>query len=275
MKTSSLVDEFLQECVVRGLSHHTIEQYKWALKRLQGVSDVLPATRQEILPAMADPSLSRESRRDLLKCLRRFCGWAHKSYGLPNAAKHIDSVPRQSTLPRILTNEEIGRLLDATKCPRDRALIVLVLDTGLRLAEVANLRPGHIKDRTLSVNGKVGQRQVPISPEIRDRLIELTNEGHIWTGRRGPLTREGVLQVYRRLFRRAGIDGPKAGPHTLRHTFGTAYIRAGGGVRQLQSILGHQRIETTMIYVHLAGQDVEADHALHSPARVMGLLATC
>ena len=55
----------------------------------------------------------------------------------------------------------------------------------------------------------------------------------------------------------------------------TAYIRAGGGDRQLQSILGHQRIETTMIYVHLADQDVESDHALHSPARVMGLLVNC
>ena len=58
----------------------------------------------------------------------------------------------------------------------------------------------------------------------------------------------------------------------MRHTFATGYICAAGVVRQLQVILGHQRIDTTMIYVHLAGQDVEADHALHSPARVMGLL---
>ena len=82
-----------------------------------------------------------------------------------------------------------------------------------------------------------------------------------------------MKRVYNRLFRRAGITGSKLGPHTLRHTFGTSYIRSGGGVRQLQYILGHERIETTMIYVHLAGQDVQADHAKHSPARVMGLLS--
>ena len=51
----------------------------------------------------------------------------------------------------------------------------------------------------------------------------------------------------------SGLDlTSTAGPHALRHTFATNYIRAGGGVRQLQVILGHQRIETTMVYVHLA-----------------------
>ena len=100
-------------------------------------------------------------------------------------------------------------------------------------------------------------------------------EGHIWSGKQGPLGRDGVARVYRRLFLKAELTRPKAGPHALRHTFGTNYIRAVGGVRQLQAILGHQRIDTTMIYVHLAGQHVEADHALHSKARVMGLLGRC
>ena len=64
----------------------------------------------------------------------------------------------------------------------------------------------------------------------------------------------------------------KAGPHCLRHTFATWYLRAGGGVRQLQDILGHTKIETTMIYVQLAGRDVQADHSRYSPARTMGWL---
>ena len=87
--------------------------------------------------------------------------------------------------------------------------------------------------------------------------------------------RDGVARVYRRLFLKAELTRHNAGPHALRHAFGTNYIRAVGGVRQLQAILGHQRIDTTMIYVHLAGQHVEADHALHSKARVMGLLGRC
>ena len=83
-----------------------------------------------------------------------------------------------------------------------------------------------------------------------------------WIGKQGkPLTHYGVKEVFLRLFEKAGIGGKKAGPYAIRHTFATWYLRNGGGVRQLQEILGHQSIETTMIYVHLAGLDIQADHA--------------
>ena len=78
---------------------------------------------------------------------------------------------------------------------------------------------------------------MPASPEVRDDLVALVKRDCIWLGKQGPLTREGVLQIYRRLFRKAGISGPKAGPHALRNTFGINYIRAGGEVHQLYAIL--------------------------------------
>ena len=90
-------------------------------------------------------------------------------------------------------------------------------------------------------------------------------------GQRGPLTKVGVREAYKRIFARAGVTR-KMGSHTLRHTFATLYLRSGGGVRHLQEILGHSRIETTMIYVHLAGRDIQADHAQYSPVSTLGLL---
>ena len=272
MQIDPLIDEFLQERVVRGLAVQTVDQYRWALTRLRKVASEMPETRREILPAMADPALSNESRRDLLKCLRRFSGWAERHYNIPNAAALIEPAPKRRNLPRVFTQAEIAQVLGAARSPRDRALILLVLDTGLRLGEVANLRSQDIKEGWLVVNGKTGVRQVPVSDEVRSMLLELCDGEHVWTGQRGPIERNGVNLAYRRTFKRSGLTGPKLGPHTLRHTFGTAYIRAGGGVRQLQYILGHSRIDTTMIYGHLAGLDVQADHAVHSPARVMGLL---
>ena len=94
----------------------------------------------------------------------------------------------------------------------------------------------------------------------------------MWTGLKGPLTFHGVKLAYRRLFDRAGIRGPKKGAHTLRHTFATMWLRYGGGLRQLQTIMGHKHIETTMIYVHLAGHDVLVEHARYSPVRTLGLV---
>jgi integrase/recombinase XerD len=71
------------------------------------------------------------------------------------------------------------------------------------------------------------------------------------------------------MFADAGITGRKTGPHTLRHTFGTMYVRSGGNLTALQKIMGHTDIKTTMIYVTLATSDVAADHARHSPVHTL------
>ncbi len=91
-----------------------------------------------------------------------------------------------------------------------------------------------------------------------------------WLGPAGArLTRSGVQQAFRRVLKRAGLTGPKLGPHCLRHTFGTEYVRSGGNPRMLQDILGHKNLETTMVYVQLAGEAVAQDHALHSPFKLL------
>ena len=77
----------------------------------------------------------------------------------------------------------------------------------------------------------------------------------------------GIQGTYKRILKGAGLTGQKLGPHLLRHTFATEYCRAGGNLRVLQEIMGHESIDTTMIYVHLAGRQVAEDHAVHSPVR--------
>ena len=273
MQTVPLVDEYLDHCRLRGLSEKTVSQYQWALNRLSLNCPELPRDGFDLVPLIGDGSLAAESRRDLLKCLKAFFSWAELRHRWPNPCKGLTSPRRRTQTRRVLTREEIARLFAAALSNRDRALVLVILDCGLRLGEVANLRQHHVRDGWVVVSGKTGQRQVPVSSELATLLGTLGADEHLWIGRQGPLTREGIMLIYRRLFARAGIIGPKTGPHTLRHTFGTFYIREGGGIRQLQQIMGHSRIETTMIYVHLAGNDVAADHAIHSPAMRLGLVA--
>lgn len=150
------------------------------------------------------------------------------------------------------------------------SVILYLLSMGLiRLGEVVSLTQQSLGLGNLRADGKTGQRQVPLSNHINRLLRSLGDGEFVWTGKNGRLTRSGVQQAYRRLFARAGIKGRKVGPHTLRHTFGTMYCREGGNIRVLQEILGHSDLETTMIYVHLAGLDVAGDHASHSPVRVL------
>ena len=273
MDTVTLANQYLQECQYRGLAPATIGQYQWALNRLKAKNLQLPSRGAQLLPALMGDHLAPESRHDLVKCWRTFFGWCSRRYDFPNPMGQLDRLPKRRQVRRVLSASELSLVLEAARCPRDEALVLVVLDSGLRVGEVAALRRGALGDGWAVVQGKVGSRRVPVSNEMKFKLLQLGEGEHIWIGQRGPLTTYGIKQVYRRLFLRAGIGGPKLGAHTLRHTFATMYLRTGGGTRQLQDILGHNKIETTMIYVHLAGNDVAADHALHSPALTMGLLA--
>ena len=146
-------------------------------------------------------------------------------------------------------------------------MIAMLLDTGTRIGELAALRWENIRSNAIQVDGKTGARIVPISSRVRQLLVGLGDDVHIWTGRLGPMTRSGVEQTVRKALRIAGFHPPKAGPHMLRHTFGRHYIMAGGDVVSLQRILGHADISTTMLYIHLSADDLEEQHRRFSPMR--------
>ena len=129
----------------------------------------------------------------------------------------------------------------------------------------------------MQVNGKTGERQVPVSPEVLDLIWGQVAGDDVWPSvKGGRLTRGGIQLILSSLIRNAGIQrtrpGQRIGPHCLRHTFATWHIRRGGKVAVLKEILGHDKIETTMLCVTLAGVDVSADHALYSPVGQLGLI---
>lgn len=160
---------------------------------------------------------------------------------------------------------------------RDRAMIALAYDTGLRAGELVGIR---LEDLDLAagtcvVRGKTGEGMVPLSMECRAELVAYlrerprmfpwADEGLLFPGRRGrPLQPNGVRLMLRRVTRRAGIS-KRVYPHLLRHSFGTQYLRGGGDVSRLQRILRHKTDAATRLYLHLVDDDVRAQHAVASP----------
>ena len=291
--TVELADEFLDDCRWRGLAVATLNAYRWALDRMIAEFSELPITPRDLAPCLDDPSLAQESRRQLLKVLRLFYSWTAQEYGTPNPSALLGRIPKRRTLPRVLTGEEVHRLVDVAGKPdvgfkhltggnvlknhRDKALVLTALDTGLRLGEIAGLQVADLQDGWLLVNGKTGERQVPVSPAVLDMIWNQVSGDDVWSSMKGGrLTRRGVQLTLSRLISDAGIQrtrpGQRIGPHALRHTFATWYIRRGGKVAVLKDILGHDKIETTMLYVTLAGVDVAADHAKYSPVGQLGLI---
>jgi len=160
---------------------------------------------------------------------------------------------------------------------RDRMLILLLLDTGIRASELCispRRRAGglHVGDvdlenHRLRVFGKGSkERYVPISPRtgkavwryLLDRPDALPDE-FLVIGREGiPLTTSGLYQLIKRIGERAGV--PDAHPHRFRHTFAVNFLRNGGNIYALQNILGHSTLEMVRRYVELAEADVANAH---------------
>lgn len=285
MDTADAAEEFLDHCRYRGLADSTLTSYRWGLGRLAAACPELPVAARDVMRLLGDRTPSRksgralahESRRDLARILGTFFRWASREYKFPNPMSELDPLRRRRQLPRVLQEAEIRALLEACESRRDRAMVMLALDTGIRLGELAGLRwsdvgPDYIRVGREPGYGKTGERQVPITPRVKRALLGLGDGDRLWLGPKGPLTKSGVRQVFERLFFKASIARAKNGAHALRHTFGTWYIRGGGNVKMLQDILGHTSLSTTMLYVTLAGRDVAADHRLHSPVVTLDLL---
>ena len=266
------LEAFLAPRRALGHSQAAMDKYRWAVERVSLVASCLPITTDELVSALTASDYKLESTKGLVQCWRTFFSFVEHRYGFRSPVKELPDLSRKRTLPRVLSPREITQLVDACESERDLLLVLVALDTGLRLAEIAGMRPGSIDDCWLTVNGKFGDRTVVISPEIVDRLELIGDAEHYWLGQRGPLSRHGVQEVYRRLFEKAGIAGWKNGPHALRHSFAVQWIRAGGGVPQLQLMMGHKSIETTMVYVNLANRDMLDSHRVYSPARRLGYI---
>jgi site-specific recombinase XerD len=135
---------------------------------------------------------------------------------------------------------------------------------GLRISEVAALKPEHIDSKQMLIKvekGKGGhQRYTTLSLKL---LKELRHYYKIcrphpylfpssYKHRQGqPLTNQALQGIYYKACKKAGIKNG-AGPHTLRHSFATHLLEAGYDIRRIQVLLGHRRLTTTMIYLHVS-----------------------
>jgi len=189
---------------------------------------------------------------------------------------------RRKKLPVVLEPEEAQSLLSIPNKRyitgiRNKAILALMLNLGLRVSEAVNLKPGdlNLTNRKLRVvNGKGGVDRDLIIPEYTAEIlkewkkakpknsryffttIKDKSEGKFASSKGSQLSVRYIQFMVKRYAKKAGID-KNVTPHTLRHTFATDFIRQGQNVMKLKKILGHSDISTTQIYVTLANKDIE------------------
>jgi integrase/recombinase XerD len=187
-------------------------------------------------------------------------------------------------LPSILSVDEINAMIESIDLTvpegqRNRAIIEVLYSCGLRVSELVGLRISqlYLDDEYICVEGKGGkQRLVPISAQaIREieqymlvrakQKIKPGEEDYLFLNRRGShMTRVMVFYIVRNLCDLCGIK-KRVSPHTLRHSFATHLLENGANLRAIQSMLGHESITTTEIYVHLDRHFLRHEIIAHHP----------
>ena len=201
--------------------------------------------------------------------VRRFA--AVRAYALWRGSTATDAIRlRHPSAPvkQPFDLRDLQALLAACQKPHERALVLLLADTGLRLGELVRLRRDDLdfEQGLVYVLGKGGKRRVVGVSERTVAALRLCLDGRAypWPSQRthGPLTADGIRRVLQQLGRRAGVE--HVHPHRFRTTFACRFLEEGGALESLQVLMGHQRIEQTLHY----GKWVQGRRALAQQRRL-------
>ena len=267
MRTDKAVSDFQGSCRAAGLSPRTISWYSGILSRFQDRFDTLPERPEPIEEFLAELSYTQETRHGYFRTLRALYNFTAQRNRIRNPIRLVRVKQPKPKAIRTLELSEVVFLITGARDRRDQALLTLLLDTGIRVGEVANLCHWDLGSFSIWVRGKTGGREVPISEQTGRLLANLGDGEHVFIGSQGPLTRSGLYRIVRLAMARVGIRGHKRGPHVLRHTFARQWILAGGDIFSLQKILGHTSLTMVRRYVELWAGDVRAQHRKYSPLR--------
>ena len=173
---------------------------------------------------------------------------------------------RHFRLPKVLSQQQVARLIESATTPFYRVILMTLYATGLRRAELAQLKVSDIDSERMMMHVKGGKgrkdREVMLSPKLLDELRLYWRSlrrkpktwlfpGNRWHTAEHPIDTKVVWHACREAAVRAGL-GTDVHPHTLRHCFATHLLEAGTDLRTIQLLLGHRDLEETTIYLHLS-----------------------
>jgi integrase/recombinase XerD len=290
-----LLDRAAARCTPKTLTHYryTVGSFiNWLLG--EGVRDIQSITPHHIRAYLVN--LQRHGLKDTTqhahaRGIKAWLNWLVSEDDLELSPMRKVTMPKlEKRVPAPFTVEDVQELLAAcdrktAKGSRDYALVLMLLDTGLRASELLSLRVGDVDMRSgvIVVMGK-GQKQRTVRAGNRARsgiMRMIAARGEISPGdplwiaydlerhETGKLSFYGLESVLKRLGRKAGVQ--PCGPHRFRRTFALWCLRDGMDLHSLRMLMGHSSLAVLQRYLALATEDVERAHAAHSPAdRLLG-----
>jgi len=266
---------FLEE--EKNLSSHTVKSYtsdvkdflKFLLSQKEDLKEVGYPTVREYLGSLQKKERRKSTLARRVASLRSFFHFLYLKGHLGSFPLSGMRGPKQGRkIPTYLEEEEVQRLLSAAKGEdfirlRDRTILELLYATGMRAAELVNLKVEDLDfgSETVKVRGKgskeriipmgsyavkalttyLPMRKEKVKPEVKALFINRFG---------GRLSDRSLRKKMNQYLRLANIQ-KAAGPHILRHSFATHLLNRGADIRSIQELLGHERLSTTQVYTHL------------------------
>lgn len=291
-------EAFLEMLVAeRNASEHTQRAYRGDVAHYEDFlerrrADAISATPDHAKAYMTDLArrgLSPRSTARRLSALRqfhRFLVSERRSQTDPFASVDAPKIGRP--LPKILSEEETGKLIEVARAKNDTRLVCaleILYGSGLRISELAGLKLSALSrdGRFLIVRGKGDkERLVPLSGPagdaiaawrlVRDAALAEKKKAspYLFPSRAeaGHMTEARFYQALKELAPEAGIEPKRLSPHVLRHAFASHLVDRGADLRAVQAMLGHADIATTQIYTHVGGERLKRlVHSHHPLAR--------
>jgi len=281
------VSAFLAYCRSKNLSPKTVDYYAARLLAFTRYAsscpptDITAATIREFLTHEKETNSAATANHSLCT-LRVFLGFLHAEGFLEsNPAASVTRLKAKKRVIETFSPEQIEAVLRTCGRDfygvRDRAVILTLLDCGLRASELCALQLADVnrQEQSFRVEGKgAKERIVPFGQGVRRALASylairtesLPARSLFVTQYGEPLTRYRLRDLVKRRCNRAGIEGVRPSPHTLRHTCAVSYLRSGGDTFTLQMLLGHTSQDMTRRYCEsLLAADVQRKHRDFSP----------
>ncbi|MGR1083808.1 site-specific tyrosine recombinase/integron integrase [Olegusella massiliensis] len=273
---SSLLGLFLTAKEVEGCSPRTIAYYESTLKHMDS-SIGQPYTQicsDDLRKYLSDYESNRSAGKVTIDNIRRimssFFSWLEdEDYIVKSPVRRIRRVKTATTAKEILSDEDLETLRDNCSSLRDLAIVDMLASTGMRVGELVglNISDVNLQERECVVTGK-GNKQRPVYFDARTKLhlteyLRSRNDDSpaLFVALRGGGQRMsigGVESRLRSLGKQSRID--RVYPHKFRRTLATHAIDKGMPIEQVQKLLGHARIDTTMHYAMVNQSNVKASH---------------
>ena len=270
------LEMFLDAKTIEGCSERTIQYYRVTIKKMfESVTDIVrKITTEDMRTYLSEYQKLNNCSKVTVDNVRRnissFFSWLEEeNHILKSPMKRIHKIKTNQQVKEIINDEDIEKLRDKCLCKRDLAIVDLLYSTGIRVGELVNLniRDINFEDRECVVFGKGGkERKVYFDAKAKLHLQAYINSrtddnSALFVTLDAPYDRLKISGVEIRM-RQLGrsINLTKIHPHKFRRTMATRAIDKGMPIEQVQKILGHSQIDTTMQYAMVNQNNVKSSH---------------